>query len=231
MAIELAAARVNMLSVKALAEKLDDRFRVLACGERTALPRQQTMRAAIDWSHELLEERERTLFRRLGIFVSGFTLDGAVAVGNGEELEVFDLLESLVEKSLVLFEPQGDAMRYRLLETTRAYALEKFASAGERDMLAGRHLRYLRDRFAQLEDRWRQTAQRSDIVAALQTELDDVRSALDDALTRSVILGAELLANTGAMLESHRPRRRGDDTLRGVSCGVPAISRGCELGC
>ena len=86
--------------------------------------------------------------------------------------------------------------RYRLLETTRAYALEKFAAAGERDMLAGRHLRYLRDRFAQLGDRWRQTAQRSDIVAALQTELDDVRSALDDALTRSVIVGAEPLANT-----------------------------------
>jgi len=199
LAIELAAARVNVLSVKALAEKLDDRFRVLTGGERTAVPRQQTMRAVIDWSHDLLEERERTLFRRLGIFVSGFTLEGAVSIGSGEELdelEVFDVLGSLVDKSLVLAEPQGDAVRYRLLESTRAYALEKLAAAGERDMLADRHLRYLRDRFAELRERSRLTARRSEIVAALQTELDDVRSALDGALARSVIDGAELLANT-----------------------------------
>jgi predicted ATPase len=195
LAIELAASRVNLLSVKALGEKLDDRFRVLTCGERTALPRQQTMRAAIDWSHDLLEERERTLFRRLGIFVSGFTLEGAVALGSDaelDELDVFDVLASLVDKSLVLFDPQG---RYRLLESTRAYALEKLATASERDMLVGRHLRYLRDRFAELRERWGRTARRSDIVAALQTQLDDVRSALDAALTGSVIDGAELLAD------------------------------------
>ncbi len=93
LAIELAAARVSLLSVKALAEKLDDRFRLLTGGARTALPRQQTMRAAIDWSYQLLEEPERVLFRRLGIFVNGFTLEGAIAVGSGEELEKFDVFD------------------------------------------------------------------------------------------------------------------------------------------
>jgi tetratricopeptide (TPR) repeat protein len=153
----------------------------------------------IDWSHELLDERERGLFRRLGIFISGFTLEGAVAVGSGEdagELDVFDMLASLVDKSLVLAEPQGDAVRYRLLESTRAYALEKLADAGERDLVAGRHLRYLCDRFAQQRERLERTARTADLSAALQTELEDVRSALDGALGSSdVIDGGELLAN------------------------------------
>ena len=151
LAIELAAARVKMLSAKQLRERLDERFRVLTGGDRSALPRHQTMRALIDWSHDLLDERERTLFRRLGIFVNGFALEGAVAVGSGDdldELDVFDVLASLVDKSLVLAEPQGDALRYGLLESTRAYALEKLDDAGERDLVADRHLRYLRDRFA-----------------------------------------------------------------------------------
>ncbi len=142
-----------MLSPRQLRERLDERFRVLTGGSRDVLPRQQTLRALIDWSHDLLDERERTLFRRLAIFVNGLTLEGAVAVGSGEdldELDVFDVLASLVDKSLVLAEPHGDAVRYRLLESTRAYASEKLDAAGERDLVADRHLRYLRDRFAEL---------------------------------------------------------------------------------
>jgi predicted ATPase/DNA-binding XRE family transcriptional regulator len=197
LAIELAAVRVNLLSVKALAQKLDDRFRLLTGGERTALPRQQTMRAAIDWSHDLLEEREPVLFRRLGIFVNGFVLEGAVAVGSGEELnepDVFDALASLVDKSLVLAELQGDVVRYRLLESTRAYASEKLDDAGERDLVAGRHLRYLRDRFAELREERERTARGADLDAALETDLDDARSALDGALARSEVNdGGELL--------------------------------------
>ena len=199
LAIELAAARVNLLSLKTLAEALDDRFRILTGGERTALPRQQTMRAAIDWSHDLLEERERLLFHRLGIFVDGFTLEGAVTVGSGEdldELDVFDVLASLVDKSLVLAEPQGDAVRYRLLESTRAYALEKLAAAGERDLVADRHLRYLRDYFEALGEAPERTARFADFIAAVQIEVGDVRSALDGALARSAVLdGGELVAN------------------------------------
>ena len=202
LAIELAAARVKMLSPQQLRERLDERFRVLTGGSRDALPRHQTLRALIDWSYDLLDERERTLFRRLGIFVSGFTLEGAVAVGSGEDLDegdVFDVLASLVDKSLVLAEPHGDAVRYRLLESTRAYASEKLADAGERDLIAGRHLRYLRDRFAELRERSQRTARLADLNAALQAELEDVRAALDDALARSEIIdGGELLANIAA---------------------------------
>jgi tetratricopeptide (TPR) repeat protein len=193
---------VQILSPKQLRERLDERFRVLTGGSRDVLPRQQTLRALIDWSHDLLDERERVLFRRLGIFVNGFTLEGAVTVGSGEdldELDVFDVLASLVSKSLVLAEPQGDALRYRLLESTRAYASERLADAGERDLVAGRHLRYLRDRFAELWGRWQRTARPADIFAVLQTELEDVRSALDGALTGSeAIDGGELLASIEA---------------------------------
>ncbi len=206
LAIELAAARVKVLSPKQLRERLDERFRVLTGGDRSALPRHQTMRALIDWSFDLLDERERTLFRRLGIFVNGFTLEGAVAVGSGEDLDkldVFDVLASLVDKSLVLAEPQGDALRYRLLESTRAYASEKLVDAGERDLLADRQLRYLRDRFAVLWERWERTARDADVIAALQTELEDVRSSLDAALAGcAVIDGGELLVNIDATWRS-----------------------------
>jgi predicted ATPase/class 3 adenylate cyclase len=199
LAIELAAARVKILSPKQLRERLDERFRVLTGGDRSALPRHQTMRALIDWSYELLDQRERKLFRRLGIFVNGFALEGAVAVGSGDDidkLDVFDVLASLVDKSLVLAEPQDDALRYGLLESTRAYASEKLDDAGERDLIVDRHLRYLRDRFAELWEQWVRTGRRTDLDATLQTELDDVRFALDGALVRSEVAdGAELLAN------------------------------------
>jgi|HubBroStandDraft_4_1064222.scaffolds.fasta_scaffold00028_59 predicted ATPase/class 3 adenylate cyclase len=194
LAIELAAARVKMLGVKQLRDRLDERFRMLTGGGRDLLPRQQTLRALIDWSHDLLDESERVLFRRLGIFVDGFALEGAVAVGSGEELDVFDVLASLVDKSLVLAEPQGDSMRYRLLESTRAYALEKLGDANERDLAADRHLRYLRDRFAELRPEVERTDRRANLRALLRTELEDVRSALDGALARSQFIdGAELL--------------------------------------
>ena len=199
LAIELASARVKMLSPRQLRERLDERFRMLTGGSRDVLPRQQTLRALIDWSYDLLDARERTLFRRLSIFVNGFALEGAVAVGSGadlDELDVFDLLASLVDKSLVLAEPQGEAVRYRLLESTRAYALEKLGDAGERDLVADRHLRCLRDLFAELWEGCERTARTADFVAALQIELEDVRSALDGALARAAVVdGGELLAH------------------------------------
>jgi predicted ATPase/class 3 adenylate cyclase len=202
LAIELAAARAKVLGVKQLRDRLNERFRILTGGRRDVLPRQQTLRALIDWSHDLLEKRERVLFRRLAIFVDGFALEGAVAVGSGEELDeldVFDVLASLVDKSLMLAEPNGDALRYRLLESTRAYALEKLDDAGERDGIAGRHLRYLRDRFAELSEQRERTADNAKFVAAFQTEIEDVRAALDGALVRSDLVdGAELLVSLPA---------------------------------
>jgi predicted ATPase/class 3 adenylate cyclase len=203
LAIELAASRVKMFSAKQVLERLDERFRMLTGGSRDVLPRQQTLRALIDWSHDLLDNRERLLFRRLGIFVNGFTYEGAVAVGSGEDLdefELFDALGSLVDKSLVLAEPQADAVRYRLLESTRAYASEKLAEAGELDFAAASHLGYLRDRFADL---WRQTvrtARPTDLSTALTTELEDIRFALDGAFARSAIIeGGTLLASLSAL--------------------------------
>ncbi len=198
LAIELAASRVTILGPRQLRDRLDERFRVLTGGSRDLLPRQQTLRALIDWSHDLLDENERVLFRRLGIFVNGFTIEGAIAVGSGEaidEFEIIDLVGSLVEKSLVLVEPAREAFRYRLLESTRAYALQKLDLAGERNEIAGRHLRYLRDRFLAIDVRRDETARTGERDAAFAVELEDIRVALDGALARpDVVAGAELLA-------------------------------------
>ncbi len=213
LAIELAASRVRILSPRQLRERLDERFRVLTGGSRDVLPRQQTLRALIDWSHDLLDERERVLFRRLGTFVNGFTLEGAVAVGSSEgldEIDVFDVLSSLVDKSLVLAEPAVDSVRYRFLESTRIYASEKLTDAGERELLADRHLYYQRVRFAELRVQWERTARRTEFNEALATELDNVRGALDWALTKpDVPAGGWLLAEIGMAWEPLGLRNEG----------------------
>ena len=141
LAIELAAARVRSMSVGNIASRLDDRFRLLTGGDRTALPRQQTLRALIDWSHELLDSRERSLLRRLAVFAGGWTLDAAEAVCAGEDLresEVLDLLAALVEKSLVVLDTAGG--RYRFLDTVQQYADDKLNELGEGAVGSMRHL-------------------------------------------------------------------------------------------
>ncbi len=197
LALELAASRVRILSPRQLRERLDERFRMLTNGRRDALPRQQTLRALIDWSYDLLDEREKALFRHLSIFVDPFPIEGASAVGSSpdvDELEVFDLLGSLVDKSLVLAEPDGDALRYRMLESTRAYACGKLEDAGEREAQAARHLQYLTERFEGAAQLWEQTGRGSEIVRLLATGINDVRAALDWSLTRDVPAGSALLA-------------------------------------
>jgi non-specific serine/threonine protein kinase len=147
LAIELAAARVRALSVARIAERLDDRFRLLTGGDRTAMARQQTLRASIDWSYDLLSGPERVLLRRLAVFAGGWTLEAAESVAGGGEVgrdsPVLDLLTGLVEKSLVSMEANGS--RYRLLETVRSYALEQLAASGEVERLRDRHLRWFLD--------------------------------------------------------------------------------------
>jgi predicted ATPase/class 3 adenylate cyclase len=141
LAIELAAARVNTLSAEQIAARLSDRFHLLTRGDRTALPRQQTLRALIDWSYDLLTENERALLRRLAVFAGGWTLDAAEVIGTDDivtKADVLDLLTNLVEKSLVVSE--ADAGRYRLLETVRQYAQECLDDSGERDGTRDRHL-------------------------------------------------------------------------------------------
>ena len=142
LAIELAAARVRALSLAEIVDSLHDRFRLLTGGARTAVRRQQTLRASVDWSHALLTEPERVLFRRLAVFLGGFDLDAAQAVAGGGEVEryqVLDQLTLLVDKSLVVAESTSGRTRYRLLETVRQYALEKLGESGEADAVRARH--------------------------------------------------------------------------------------------
>ena len=143
LAIELAAARVRALSVENIAARLDDRFHLLTGGDRTALPRQQTLRALIDWSYDLLTGKEQILFRRLAVFTGGWTLEAVEAVCSGGDVgegEVLGLLADLVDKSLVMIEPEGG--RYRLLETVRQYADERSTQSGESDATRSRHLAF-----------------------------------------------------------------------------------------
>jgi predicted ATPase/DNA-binding CsgD family transcriptional regulator len=143
LAIELAAARVAVLPPEQVLERLDDRFRLLTGGGRTALPRQQTLRAAVDWSYDLLTAPERTLFDRLSIFAGGWTVDAAEAICAGEAVaaaDVFDLLARLVDKSLVQVEESvAGAARFRLLETLRQYGAERLTQRGETDVIRARH--------------------------------------------------------------------------------------------
>src|SRR5580704_15122856 len=145
LAIELAAARIAALGIEGVAARLDDRFRLLAGGRRTALPRHQTLRATMDWSYELLTKPERVVLRRLAIFAGGFTLQAASGVAADDEIaasEVVDCVTNLVTKSLVIADVGGATARYRLLETTRAYALDKLGEAGNFDTAAQRHARH-----------------------------------------------------------------------------------------
>ncbi|MDT5201944.1 MAG: hypothetical protein QOH34_3466, partial [Mycobacterium sp.] len=145
LAIELAAARVRALSLAEILDSLHDRFRLLTGGARTAVRRQQTLRASVDWSHALLTEPERVLFRRLAAFMGGFDLDGAQSVcggGDVERYQVLDQLALLVDKSLVVADESGSRTRYRLLETMRQYALEKLGESGEADVVRTRHRDY-----------------------------------------------------------------------------------------
>jgi predicted ATPase/DNA-binding XRE family transcriptional regulator len=139
LAIELAAARLRSLSLRGLADRLDQRFRLLTGGSRTALERQRTLRATVEWSYSLLTGAEQVLLGRLSVFAEGFDLDAAEAVcgfGDIEVFEVADLLASLVDKSLVVAEPAGTALRYRLLETIRQFAAGRLAEAGEDEAAA-----------------------------------------------------------------------------------------------
>ncbi|RUP01409.1 MAG: tetratricopeptide repeat protein, partial [Mycobacterium sp.] len=156
LAIELAAARVRALSLPQILDSLHDRFRLLTGGARTAVRRQQTLRASVDWSHALLTEPERVLFRRLAPFMGGFDLDAAQAVGAASELEryqLIDLLSLLVDKSLVVAiqADGGTGMRYRLLETVRQYALEKLGESGEAHEVRTRHRDHFTATALQLE--------------------------------------------------------------------------------
>jgi predicted ATPase len=199
LAIELAAARVQIFTPEQLAKRLDERFRLLAGGRRDALPRQQTLLAAIDWSYKLLDERERTLLRRLAVFANGFTVEGAVAIGADrsiDEFEIIDTLQSLVNKSLVVGEEREGAQRYRLLESTREYA-KQLSESQERNAISRRHLHYVHAIFGSTigeTSSMINTTRRDGLFAA---ELEEVRAALDWAIDHDICEGTQLLAAIG----------------------------------
>jgi predicted ATPase/DNA-binding winged helix-turn-helix (wHTH) protein len=183
LAIELAAARVSTLGIDEVASRLEDRLGLLTRGRRTALPRHQTLRATLDWSYELLPEYERLLLRRLGIFVGPFSLEAISAVAAGvRTADIVDGLSSLVAKSLVVSDVSTDIARYRLLDTTRAYALQKLDEGGERQRLARRHAEYYSALFERAEAEW-QDRPTAEWLGDFGWRIDNLRAALDWALS------------------------------------------------
>ena len=181
LAIELAAARVKALSAEQISARLDDRFRFLTGGSRTAVPRQQTLQALIDWSYSLLTDPERLLLRRLSVFLGGWTLPAAevVCAGDGlESSEVLDLLSQLLNKSLVAAETLEGESRYRLLETIRQYARGKLFDSGETPRVADRHLDYFL-RFAEKAEQYFSGSEQLAWLDRLQTEHDNLRAAIE----------------------------------------------------
>ena len=197
LAIELAVPRLRALSVRQLNERLSERFRLLTGGSRAALPRQQTLRALIDWSYDLLAENERTVFRRCGVFLGDWTLEGAMAVCSDDAIDAFDvmdLLTVLIDKSLVLFDASGEEPQYRMLESTRQYALERLMDEGERDRITRRHAEWVRDVSTAADATWSRMAV-GEWLAPLKRELDNIRAVLEWAIgtVQDIDLGVELI--------------------------------------
>jgi predicted ATPase/DNA-binding SARP family transcriptional activator/Tfp pilus assembly protein PilF len=196
LAIELAAARLRAMPIEQIATHLNNCFHLLTGGSRTALPRQQTLRALIDWSYDLLTEPECTLLRRLAVFAGGWTLEAAEAVCADRAEEVLDLLTSLVDKSLVMYEAQEGQGRYRLLETVWQYARDRLEESGEGAVVSARHYAFI----LALVEKAEPKLYGSEAVAwfdRLETEHDNLRTALewghadrDSAETQLRLVGA-----------------------------------------
>jgi predicted ATPase/class 3 adenylate cyclase len=196
LALELAAARVRVLSAEQIANRLDDRFRLLTGGSRTALPRQQTLQALIDWSYDLLTDSEKALFRRLAVFVGGWTLEAAEAVCAGDEIEayeVLDLLTEIVDKSLVQVDESGETIRYQRLETISQYAREKLLVTDEANRVRNRHLDYYIE-FASVMEKDYINPYQYDIIDKMRLEYDNIRSALSWGVENHIEKAARLLS-------------------------------------
>jgi predicted ATPase/DNA-binding SARP family transcriptional activator len=197
LALELAAARTKSLSLAQIRDRLDDAFRILASGGRTAIPRHRTLRAAIDWSHDLLPEPARVLFRRLAVFRGGFTLDAVEAVCGDHQLpaeRVLDEVARLVDRSLLEFREEAGVARYRLLETVRQYAALRLADAGEAASAGERHAAFVMILVRSVEPDLT-TSRRRRATALLAVEMDNIREALHwtrhhDGATHVRLVGA-----------------------------------------
>jgi predicted ATPase/DNA-binding winged helix-turn-helix (wHTH) protein len=240
LALEFAAARAATLGVQQVAGRLDDRFALLTVGRRTALPRHHTLRATLDWSYELLPEPERRLLRRLAVFPAGFTLEAATAVmsdGGNAASAVMAGISNLVAKSLVTLDGSVPGGRWRMLETIRAYALEKLAESGESHQAARHHAEFFRDLFAPATG-WSfsmvgDSAQRAiDDLTRHAREIDNVRAALDWSFSSvgDAAIGVVLTAAYApvwlhsALLVECRER-----TERALECLAPDMSLSAPL--
>jgi len=195
LAIELAAARLRTMSIDQLANRLDDRFRLLTSGSRTAMPRHRTLRAVVDWSWELLTDNERTVLRRLSVFSGGASLEAAERVCADDAVErdeVLELLTSLAEKSLLLTEGEG-APRYRMIGTIKEYAADRLAEAGESDLARRAHLAYFTE-LTEAADPHLRRAEQLDWLATLEAEHDNIGAAMRGALAAGEAQAAMRLA-------------------------------------
>jgi predicted ATPase/DNA-binding winged helix-turn-helix (wHTH) protein len=184
-AIELAAARVDAFGVKDLAARLDDRFTLLTKGRRTALPRHQTLRATMDWSHDLLSEAERVILRRIAVFRGDFTMEAAAAVATSERItaaDVFDGVANLAAKSLIATDIGGEVTFHHLLDTMHAYALEKLSESGEIERVRSLHAGYYRDLFERAETEW-EARPAAEWLGDYGRHIDNLRAALDWAFS------------------------------------------------
>ena len=215
-AVELAAARTGVLSARQLANRLEDSLELLSRGERTGDPRHQSLRAALEWSHDLLGEEERVLFRRLSVFAGRWTLEVAEEVCSGEgiqQVEILDLLSELVERSLVVSEasPEEGVVRFRLLEPTRQYGRERLQESGEADTVLRRHAAWYLA-FAEEAEPALKGKQQESWSERLEREYGNLRAALSWALERGEAeLGLRLAAALGGfwhMLSGYREGQR-----------------------
>ncbi|WP_276072360.1 LuxR family transcriptional regulator [Mycobacterium florentinum] len=246
LAIELAAARVRALSLSEIVEGLNDRFRLLTGGSRTAVRRQQTLLASVDWSHTLLTDEGRTLFHRTSVFAGGFDLEAACLVCGGENAPRFHILDELtllVDKSLVVVEEGRRGTRYRLLETIRQYAQSKLGASGEGDTVHGRHRDYYLAMATVLD-----TPQRTDYEQLLdqaELEMDNLRAALGWCLETNDVAQALTLASALVPLWRSRLRIRegqawfdtvfaevapGDEAVIDSAIWARALADGAALG-
>lgn len=203
LAIELATARLRILSAREIAARLDDRFNLLTGGNRTALPRHQTLRATMDWSYDLLSDAERSFLRRLSVFAGGFTWEAVEAVISMQSsvtsqlntehrtLNTLDLLTSLIDKSLVVAETRGKATRYRLLETVRQYAREELMEAKESETYTRRHRDWFLQ-FAEQADPYVRSREQLEWCEQLERDLENFRAALTWSLEQSDDANAEI---------------------------------------
>ena len=184
LAIELAAARIKVLSVEGINERLNDRFKLLTGGKRTALPRQQTLKAMIDWSYNLLSEKEKILFQRLTIFTGGWTMESAEEICSDEmidEYEFLDLMENLSDKSLIKVVEKTDGFRYTMLETIKKYGDELLSGSGKKSELMEKHFMYFK-RFADKSDERLTGSNQKEWVKRFDSEIGNLRDSLNWSL-------------------------------------------------